>query len=67
MEYIYRFRSCDFFNPDGSLNPESHLKSELENSEIYFSPFKDLNDPMEGFKDVYFQGDAIIWKNFFKL
>lgn len=66
MEYIYRFRSCDLFNSDGTPNPDSHLKSELENSEIYFSPFKDLNDPMEGFKDVYFQGDVIIWKNFFR-
>ncbi len=66
MEYAYRFRKCDFFNPDGSANKNSYLKSELENAEIYFSDFEHLNDPMEGYKDVYFQGDAVIWKNFFR-
>src|SRR6185437_6092387 len=37
---------------------------ELESQEIYFSPPEDLNDPMEGYKDVFWKGDAIVWKNF---
>lgn len=51
---IYRFRTAeallDKFN-------------ELQNQEIYFAPPEELNDPMEGFKDIYWKGDKIIWKN----
>jgi hypothetical protein len=39
---------------------------ELENDEIYFAGFEDLNDPMEGFLDYYWKGDDILWINFFK-
>lgn len=37
---------------------------ELENQEIYFASPEELNDPMEGLRDVFWQGDEIIWKNF---
>jgi hypothetical protein len=36
---------------------------ELEKQEIYCSSLADLNDPMEGFKDLVWSGDKIIWKN----
>lgn len=52
---MYRFRKIE------------HLldkRRELENQEIYFSPPEDLNDPMEGYKDVFWKGDAIVWRNF---
>lgn len=39
---------------------------ELENQSIYFAQPEQLNDPMEGFRDVYWSGDLIIWKNLFK-
>lgn len=39
---------------------------ELERGEIYFSTAEELNDPMEGFKDVYWQGDEIVWRNLLK-
>lgn len=39
---------------------------ELENQEIYFAPSVDLNDPMEGFLDVFWQGDSIVWENLLK-
>jgi len=48
---IYRFRSA-----------QSVLKhKELENTEIYFSPYDELNDPMEGFLNVVWQGDDVAW------
>ena len=47
---VYRFRKCDFRNDP--KNPGSHLQSELEKSEIYFSKLSQLNDPMEGLKDI---------------
>lgn len=40
--------------------------SELENQEIYFSDLASLNDPMEGYRKYYWQGDIIVWKNFIK-
>lgn len=36
---------------------------ELENQEIYLSDLKSLNDPMEGFVNIYWEGDTIVWKN----
>lgn len=50
---LYRFR------------PLSRLldKEELLNQEIFFASPDTLNDPMEGFRDVFWQGDSIVWKN----
>lgn len=52
--FVYRFRS---FN---------RALSELKNNEIFFSKMGDLNDPAEGYKDLVFNGDRILWGNFFK-
>lgn len=53
---FYRFRSADRL-----------LKgNELEKQCIYFASPEQLNDPMEGFRDLYWRGDAIVWKNLFK-
>jgi hypothetical protein len=39
---------------------------ELESQSIYFAHPEELNDPMEGFRDVFWSGDFIAWKNLFK-
>lgn len=39
---------------------------ELEKQEIYFSDPASLNDPLEGFRDVFWKGDKIVWKNLFR-
>ncbi|MCQ8882706.1 DUF2971 domain-containing protein [Pseudoalteromonas shioyasakiensis] len=39
---------------------------ELENQSIYFAEPESLNDPMEGFRDIYWRGDFIVWRNFFR-
>ena len=54
---MYRFRSID------SL---IDIHKELENQEIYFAAPYELNDPMEGFQDIFWKGDSIIWHNFIK-
>ena len=54
---IYRFRKIE------------HLLGEfqeLEKQSIYFAGPEELNDPMEGFRDIFWQGDEIVWTNFFK-
>ncbi len=58
MPTIYRFRSidkllCEPFN-------------ELAQQTIFFSAPQDLNDPVEGFRDIVWLGDRILWTNLFK-
>ena len=36
---------------------------ELEKKEIYFSDILSLNDPMEGFREYFWLGDLVVWKN----
>ena len=53
---IYKYRSMD-----------SLLKfEELEKNYIHFSPFSELNDPLDGYINIEFEGDKILWTNFFK-
>ena len=54
---LYRFRSIDV------LLDKYH---ELEEGTIYFASPEQLNDPMEGFRDIVWDGDKIVWTNFFK-
>lgn len=56
-QHFYRFRPVD------ALLDRFH---ELENQEIYFASPAELNDPMEGFRDVFWHGDRIAWKNLFR-
>lgn len=56
-EYVYRFRSID---------PLFGEHQALENQEIYLSTLEDLNDPMEGFTDLFWSGDKIVWTNLLK-
>ena len=56
-EFIYRFRSIDAL---------LGKRAELEKQEIYFAPPKQLNDPVEGYKDMFWKGDVIVWKNFLR-
>ncbi len=53
MDYLYRFR------PMKSLLG----RRELQTQEIFFASPEILNDPMEGFKDMFWNGDEIIWRN----
>ncbi|MCX2524012.1 DUF2971 domain-containing protein [Larsenimonas rhizosphaerae] len=54
---FYRFRSIN------SLIGEFE---ELEKQSIYFAAPESLNDPMEGFRDMYWKGDFIVWRNLFR-
>ena len=55
---VYRFRSMDYLLGDDY--------QELEKQAIYFASPDQLNDPMEGFRDIVWRGDKIVWTNFFK-
>jgi hypothetical protein len=52
---MYRFRNIEYL---------LDKYNELENQEIYFATQDELNDPMEGFRDIFWKGDEIVWKNF---
>jgi hypothetical protein len=51
---VYRFRSVD------RLLGESR---ELEDQYFFLSSPSDLNDPMEGYQDIVWKGDRILWEN----
>ena len=57
MAEFYRFRSID------ALLVKFQ---ELEKQTIYFASPEELNDPMEGLRDIMWSGDKIVWTNFFK-
>jgi len=54
--FVYKMRTLE------SLSDE---RKELENTELYFAPFEELNDPMEGFVNFVWKGDKILWTNLF--
>lgn len=56
-QQIYRIRSA------------KHLigkYQEFQKQEIYFAKPDELNDPMEGVRDIVWRGDAIVWENLFR-
>src|SRR5690242_1253768 len=54
---FYRYRSA------GSLLGD---RRELELQTVYFAGPDELNDPMEGFQDVFWAGDFVLWRNLIK-
>jgi len=54
---LYRLRSMDAV---------LHKHRELELQEIHLSSPGELNDPMEGYRDFFWRGDKILWRNFLK-
>lgn len=53
ISHLYRFRPI-----------ERLLKeNELQKQEVFFAKPENLNDPMEGFRDVFWKGDEIVWRN----
>ena len=57
MAEFFRFRSTDAL---------LGKHKELEKQTIYFASPEELNDPMEGLRDIVWNGDKIVWTNFFK-
>jgi hypothetical protein len=58
QSYLYRFRSIE------SLIGVN--RQELQENYIYFAPPESQNDALEGFVDVFWQGDEIVWENLIK-
>jgi hypothetical protein len=56
-EHVYRFRSIE------NLIGE---RQELDKQQIYFASQDQLNDPLEGHINIYWQGDPILWRNLFE-
>ncbi|AEA67494.1 Hypothetical protein PSEBR_m438 [Pseudomonas brassicacearum subsp. brassicacearum NFM421] len=59
-DFIYRFR------PVNRLLNEDGTSGELDSQYIFFASPEKLNDPLEGYKDIYFCGDKIVWRNLIK-
>ncbi|MEX5510545.1 DUF2971 domain-containing protein [Pseudomonas paralactis] len=59
-DFLYRFRSVD------RLLGNDERTGELEGQYIYFASPEQLNDPIEGYRELYFSGDKIVWASLFK-
>ena len=64
VQTLYRFRSLNALL--GPLEGHPNGFDELRRQTIYFSRPEDLNDPLEGFNDLFWSGDVIVWKNLFR-
>ena len=58
MAEVYRFRTTK------KLLGKKY--QELATQSIYFAKPEELNDPMEGVRDIVWTGDRIVWANLFK-
>lgn len=59
-DFLYRFR------PVWRLLGDENNPGELAGQYIYFASVEQLNDPMEGYRELVFSGDTIVWSNLFK-
>lgn len=66
MSTYYRFRSAERLLGREACGDTSARQGELEELTIYFASPQELNDPLEGHRETYFQGDTILWKNLIK-
>lgn len=62
MGRVYRLRSIDMLLG----NDEKGIESELDGEYFYFADKDQLNDPIEGYMDLYWKGDEIAWIGLFK-
>lgn len=61
--FLFRFRSAKALLDDDIKNGGFQ---ELEKQAIYFAQPEALNDPMEGLSDAFWDGDQVLWENFFR-
>ena len=59
-EHLYRFRTAN------RLIGNDTTPGELIQQHIYFASPEQLNDPMEGHREIYWPGDKVVWSNLFK-
>lgn len=59
-KFLYRFR------PLARLFGKDYSPGELEKREIYFASPEQLNDPLEGYKDLVWKGDEVKWRNLYR-
>lgn len=59
-DFLYRFRSVE------RLLGDNERTGELEGQYIYFASPEQLNDPLEGYRELCFSGDNIVWSSLFK-
>lgn len=62
QQYIYKFRSLNIDQKTG----EPYLYDELKENYLFFATPEELNDPMDSYKNVYWEGDNVLWANLFK-
>lgn len=65
-QFLYRFRTAERLLGKDATGCQPETIGELEKLEIYFAPPEQLNDPLEGYREIYWSGDRIVWLNLFR-
>lgn len=66
MSTYYRFRSAERLLGREASKDSPRRAGELDELTIYFASPEELNDPLEGHRETYFEGDIIVWRNLIK-
>ncbi|MGE8166656.1 DUF2971 domain-containing protein [Pseudomonas putida] len=66
MNTYYRFRSSERLLGRAATKDKEARPGELDELTIYFASPLELNDPLEGHRETFFEGDIIVWKNLLK-
>lgn len=66
MSTYYRFRSAERLLGQPAMGGSPAVPGELDELTIYFASPQELNDPLEGHRETYFEGDIIVWRNLIK-
>lgn len=62
-KFIYRFRPTERLLGAAATSTRDTIESELKSLEMYLATPEQLNDPLEGYRTIYWSGDLIVWKN----
>ncbi|QJQ18758.1 DUF2971 domain-containing protein [Pseudomonas sp. SK] len=66
MSTYYRFRSADRLLGRAATENSPARSGELDELTVYFASPQELNDPLEGHRETFFQGDLVVWRNLLK-
>lgn len=62
-KFIYRFRPTERLLGATATSTRDEIPSELKLLEMYLATPEQLNDPLEGYRNVFWSGDLIVWVN----
>ena len=63
---FYRYRPLSRLLGEKDKHGVRQGRSELKDLKIFFASPAQLNDPLEGYKEIFWEGDQVVWENLFR-